>query len=268
MVVDDPINQDRLFGGKPVLFGGDFRQVLPVVEGVARGDIIDASLLESKLWKHVEVMRLTVNMRLSNAELSEEQKVEMKAFAQWTLNVGEGRLTTRKQAGGIDSTWIDIPPELLLTPPGDKVSAIADAVYDHFDVNHALSLYLAQCAVICPVNVIVDEVNDHMLMRVPALSKEYLSYDTITNSAEQPLDFEILYPPEFLNSVVITNFPHHRLCLKVGVPVFLLRNINQPLGLCNGTRLLITRLGDRVLEGEIIMGTNIEDSSQLGFVMR
>uniref|UniRef100_A0A453AD72 DNA helicase Pif1-like 2B domain-containing protein n=1 Tax=Aegilops tauschii subsp. strangulata TaxID=200361 RepID=A0A453AD72_AEGTS len=36
----------------------------------------------------------------------------------------------------------------------------------------------------------------------------------------------------------------------------LLRNINQSLGLCNGTSLIITRMGDRVLEGETITGSN------------
>lgn len=67
---------------------------------------------------------------------------------------------------------------------------------------------------------------------------------------------ELFYPPELLNSIVINNFPQHKIGLKVGAPVMLLRNINQSLGMCNGTRLIITRLGDRVLEGEIITGTN------------
>jgi ATP-dependent DNA helicase PIF1 len=35
----------------------------------------------------------------------------------------------------------------------------------------------------------------------------------------------------------------------------LLRNINQAEGLCNGTRLTITILGDMVIEGQIMTGT-------------
>uniref|UniRef100_A0A453JJL3 DNA helicase Pif1-like 2B domain-containing protein n=1 Tax=Aegilops tauschii subsp. strangulata TaxID=200361 RepID=A0A453JJL3_AEGTS len=35
-----------------------------------------------------------------------------------------------------------------------------------------------------------------------------------------------------------------------------MRNVNQSFGLCNGTRLIITRLGERVLEGEIVAGSN------------
>ena len=37
----------------------------------------------------------------------------------------------------------------------------------------------------------------------------------------------------------------------------LLRNLNQNEGLCNGTRLIITRLATWVIEVEIITGTNI-----------
>ena len=46
--------------------------------------------------------------------------------------------------------------------------------------------------------------------------------------------------------------------LKVGVPIMLLRNIDQPLELCNGTRLIIKQMGNFVLEAKIISGNNIE----------
>jgi hypothetical protein len=38
----------------------------------------------------------------------------------------------------------------------------------------------------------------------------------------------------------------HELKLKVGLPVMLLRNINQGAGLCNGIRMTITQLGHKV----------------------
>ena len=37
----------------------------------------------------------------------------------------------------------------------------------------------------------------------------------------------------------------------------LLRNLNQNASLCNGTRLVITKLGTWVIEAKIITGTNI-----------
>ncbi len=43
----------------------------------------------------------------------------------------------------------------------------------------------------------------------------------------------------------------------MGVPILLLRNLNQSIGLCNGTRLIVKRLGQRVIEAEIITGNNV-----------
>lgn len=72
--VEDPQKTSLLFGGKPILFGGDFRQVLPVVEGASRSEILKASLLGSHLWKYIKVMRLSTNMRLCNPALPPHEK--------------------------------------------------------------------------------------------------------------------------------------------------------------------------------------------------
>jgi len=39
----------------------------------------------------------------------------------------------------------------------------------------------------------------------------------------------------------------------------LLRNIDTPYGLCNGSRLVITRMRRYVIEGRVISGSNIGD---------
>lgn len=41
------------------------------------------------------------------------------------------------------------------------------------------------------------------------------------------------------------------------MPIMLLRNLNQPLGLCNRTRLVVTQLFNIVIEAKILAGTNI-----------
>ena len=50
------------FGGKVIAFGGDFRQILPVIRRGTRSDIVSASINRSSLWHHVKVMQLTINM--------------------------------------------------------------------------------------------------------------------------------------------------------------------------------------------------------------
>jgi hypothetical protein len=44
--------------------------------------------------------------------------------------------------------------------------------------------------------------------------------------------------------------------LKVGVSVLLI-NIAEILGLCNATRLIITKIGRYVLEGRVIFDNNL-----------
>jgi len=42
---------DLLFGGKTVVLGGDFRQILPVVRKGSQAQIVGASLRRSYLWE-------------------------------------------------------------------------------------------------------------------------------------------------------------------------------------------------------------------------
>jgi hypothetical protein len=51
------------FGRKVMVFGGDFKQVLPVVPRGTRAQITDATLLRSYIWKDVRKICLTRNMR-------------------------------------------------------------------------------------------------------------------------------------------------------------------------------------------------------------
>ncbi|XP_016191978.1 ATP-dependent DNA helicase PIF6-like [Arachis ipaensis] len=66
-----------------------------------------------------------------------------------------------------------------------------------------------------------------------------------------------LYGPELLNSINCSVLPPHKLILKVGVPVMLLRNIDQSSGLCNGIRLQVRKLGNHVIEREVLTGNNV-----------
>jgi ATP-dependent DNA helicase PIF1 len=116
--------------------------------------------------------------------------------------------------------------------------------------------YLRQRAILTPTNDIADKINNYIVSLVPDDEKEYLSCDSILKGADSHDSYDLLYPVEFLNSLNGNNFPQYKLNLKNGVPVMLLWNLNQAEGLCNGTRLIITTLGDMVIQGHIMSGTH------------
>ena len=97
-----------------------------------------------------------------------------------------------------------------------------------------------------------------MLKKFPGDEVEYLSSDSICESEFLHDQFDAnLYSPDVLNGLKVSGLPNHKLVLKIGVPVMLLRNIDQKNGLCNDTRLQVISLGKRVIEARIITGTNI-----------
>ncbi|KEH35960.1 PIF1-like helicase [Medicago truncatula] len=74
MSKNDPLNEFIPFRGMTVVLGGDFRQILPVVRKATRHDIFDASINSSKILAYSNVLRLTVNMRLSASSVPVEQE--------------------------------------------------------------------------------------------------------------------------------------------------------------------------------------------------
>ena len=77
----NPANAIVPFGGKPVVLGGDFRQILPVVRKGSRSSIVNASITNSRLWQHVALLRLRTNMRLVNPSLQGDDRNEIEKFS-------------------------------------------------------------------------------------------------------------------------------------------------------------------------------------------
>ncbi|XP_015886689.3 uncharacterized protein LOC132799134 [Ziziphus jujuba] len=109
----------------------------------------------------------------------------------------------------------------------------------------------------------IDSSNDgHAMIDIPddLLIKDIgNSVASIVNSTSD-LDIDLigdLYTPKFLNAIKCSGVPNHQLKLKISIPIMLLRNVDHSSGLCNGTRLVITRLGNHVLEGKLVLGSNV-----------
>jgi hypothetical protein len=62
MALVNPAFKFLPFGSLVVVFGGDFRQILPVVPRGTKGHVVKATLNRSSIWQHVRVFKLYTNM--------------------------------------------------------------------------------------------------------------------------------------------------------------------------------------------------------------
>ncbi|XP_058784536.1 uncharacterized protein LOC131659346 [Vicia villosa] len=243
---------DIPFGGKVVVLGGDFRQILPIIPKGTRQDVVHATINSSYLWNFCEVLTLTTNMRLltrsSTSDIEERTK-----FSRWILGIGDGSIGETND----ENITINIPNNFLIPSFGDPLAAIVQNTYPNLFQNMSDQTFFQDRAILAPKNIIVDSINDYMLDLVSGKEIIYLSFDSPyykNSDVDIPND---IHTPEFLNTIISSGLPNHKLRLKVGVPVMLLRNIEQSLGLCNGTRLIITKMGKYVVEAKVISGSNI-----------
>lgn len=161
-------NQSTM-GGITTVFAGDFRQILPVIAQGTKANTLDHCLKNSSLWTIMLKCNLTKNMRLTNEPGAH-------SFNEYLLSIGEGRDSTMEQTLTLTSD--------ILFPSGSTIKDVCNFVYpdlptecnDLFD-----SQWLVGRGILAPLNQDVDEINTHILNRVPGAERLYLSIDTVTN---------------------------------------------------------------------------------------
>src|SRR6185436_17119728 len=85
----DLMDNDEPFGGKVIVLGSDFRQILPIVIRGTRADIVNTCLKSSNLWKYFQTIKLTINIKVQ-----QQENVKQKNFVNFLLQVDEGKVPT------------------------------------------------------------------------------------------------------------------------------------------------------------------------------
>jgi hypothetical protein len=153
------------------------------------------------------------------------------AFKDWLIAVGDGRVPTGRNG--------DMPIPEDLRCEADLPESVFQSAW--VDMNY---VDLAQLAILTPKNADALKLNDYILNKLPGQVVTFLSEDEAV--VEDPSD-ALNFPTEFLNKMTPPGLPPHELNLRTACIVMLLRNLDVRNGLCNGTRLIVTTLGPRVL---------------------
>jgi hypothetical protein len=233
--LQDIRGNQSLFGGIPTLFGGDFAQILPVVRRGSRAATVQACIQRSYIWPQLKLLHLTENMRVRSADEQNSQ------FIDWLRGLSydptlHGMVDLPSRAARFHH-----PLDLIETVYPRQLLAQSGTDPDFFTSR----------SILASRNNCVREINDILISRMPGETTTYLSEDAVDLPDDDGSDRP---PVEVLHTLEPNGLPRAKLRLKVGIPIMLMRNINPEVGLCNGTRLLVTRLGRSCIEARGLTG--------------
>lgn len=238
-LLQDLMDSEQPFGGKVIVLGGDFRQVLPVVRKGSRPQIVDASIVNSYCWRYFQqnIIRLSVNMRAAGDP----------AFQQFLLSIGNGDGITQS------NNKIKLPTSMVIHGGSEEqnLDHLIAAIFPNISTSFSDPQYFLDRAILCCKNISVNQINSRILGYIPSQGRTYTSFDSVEDDPQN------LYLQEYINGLTISGFPPHILELKRGVPIIMLRNLDRTMGLCNGTRLIVENLGQNVIHARVISGNRV-----------
>jgi ATP-dependent DNA helicase PIF1 len=121
-------------------------------------------------------------------------------------------------------------------------SEFIDEIFPNLESHPGDKDWLRGRVILTTLNETVDRLNEQVLQKFPG--KEFICYSA---DSVGPEDDAITFGPEILNATTPSGLPPHKLILKTGAPIMLLRNLGGNTGACNGTRMFV----DRVTRGTL-----------------
>ncbi len=216
-----------------MLFGGDKRQIAPVVRGGGKMDILRTSIKFSALWKNVQVFHLTAAQR-------DKEDPEYSAFV---LSIGEDR--AEKIRFEHEGEGKDLVP-LHMVKTVETVEELIQFVYQ--DVENEESC--ARRAVLSGTNDNIDTLNELVLNKLKGEKIELLSADScVSDNADPENKFA---STEVLHTFTAPGVPQHRLIIKAGCVCILMRNLSFADGLVNGAKVVIRNATNRIVEADLL----------------
>ena len=205
-------------------------------------------MTRSYLWNDIEVIHLHQNMRLRDDPDAEQ-------FAAWLLQIGCGENSD-------ENGKVEIPQEMRT----NDIESLMNFVYPNLDSSSPPPPeYFLNRMILAPRNTDVNAVNETLLDRMTGDVKTYYSADQVIRESGADNQNHLPITPEFLRAVKSSSLPPGELRIKVGCPPILMRNLSSLNGLCNGSRMIVVRMSERVLQVQLIGG---DHNGQLALIPR
>ncbi|XP_074352942.1 uncharacterized protein LOC141692101 [Apium graveolens] len=195
-------------------------------------------------------------MRLTSGKTDLENK-DIADFSKWVLSVGNGTLPNIQQDDTITDLDVIIPESFLIRSVQKPIKDVVDIIYPDIVQNLKNPEYLRERSILTPTNAIVNDINSYILDLIPGTTYTYYSHDSLSDNDGHDNDFVSVFPVEYLNSINISCLPRHDLKIKKGCVIMLMRNLNQLMGLCNETRMIVKKCLPNSIVCNILTGSQV-----------
>ena len=244
----------RPFGGKVMVVGGDFRQLLPVLPRASEAEVVANTILQHYTLRGGTFRKfsLTENMRVRASGDAEA------THSEWLLRLGAGQIPLESD---LHAYAVQLPTHLCMEPAA-TCEDFLDWVFPDVLLHTQACLqpgnvsvqdgWFRDRAILTSRNDVANELNLAVLSLLDATTEvTSLSVDSV---ADPDGDDAVNFPTEFLHTLNPSGIPPHELKLRTGAVVIILRNLDKSKGICNGVRCIVLAVTVRALDVRIIAG--------------
>lgn len=146
-----------------------------------------------------------------------------------------------------DSSHIQVEIPEWIQSTSDR-NVFKNFIYPQHKLESGDSTIFNDRIILSTQNASVTRLNSEIAKVQTVESREYFSFDMVHNDPSGQFG----HYPEYLRKMEIDDLPDGILKLHVGMPIMLLRDYYPKIGLCNGTRLIITQLFSLAVKARII----------------
>lgn len=192
--------------------------------------VIAASIKNCYFWKHIKKYHLKLCQRT----------LDDPHFTETILDIGEGKIESQDVEGVSVIPLRDI----------DHVVTTTELIDFVFPKEILKDPDLCCCrAILSGTNATAGEFNDSILNDVEGESVNCFSVDTILNEDNNTCNISALnIESSLLNNISKSGVPDHKISLKIGAIVILIRNLSFIHALVNGTKLIVVNISRFFIE--------------------
>ncbi|CDF37506.1 partial DNA helicase [Chondrus crispus] len=171
--------------------------------------------------------------------------VEALNFPEFLLSVGEGRLQGEERP-----EWISLLQSVAFE---HTIRNLCFKVFQGIRDNYTDPAWLTKRVILTTKNTPLEQVNEVIRNMISGPYRTYLSADKVESEDANAL----IYPTEILNTLTAGSaLPDHKLKLKKGFIVMLLRNLDPATGHVNGARYVIENMTNNPLFLHVTTGSH------------